>query len=231
MKFDIENFYPSITKELLQKALDYAQSITKIEKSDLEILYHSRKSLLFHGSECWIKKNNDLFDVTMGAFDGAEVCELVGLYLLSKIKDIIPQRQVGLYRDDGLGAIPNANGPKLDRIRKKLHECFKKENLKIVVDINMSLVDFLATHYNLNTGTYRPFKKENNTIQYIHADSNHPRNIKKNLPLMIEQRLSGLSSSNAVFDEEKGPYEESLKASGYNRPLKFQEPSPETNKI
>ena len=95
----------------------------------------------------------------------------------------------------------------------------------------MSLVDFLATHYNLATGTYRPFKKENNTIQYINVDSDHPKNIKTNLPSMIEQRLSGLSSSKAIFDEEKGPYEESLKASGYNKPLKFQEPNPQANKI
>ena len=27
----------------------------------------------------WVKKNNPDFDVTMGSFDGPEVCELVGL--------------------------------------------------------------------------------------------------------------------------------------------------------
>ena len=67
----------------------------------------------------------------LGAYDGAEVCEMVGLYLLKKIKDIIPQAFVGLYRDDGLAVVQNANGPNLDRIRKKLHKCFKEENLKI----------------------------------------------------------------------------------------------------
>ena len=31
----------------------------------------------------WIKKgDNPYFDVTMGSYDGAEICELVGLYLL-----------------------------------------------------------------------------------------------------------------------------------------------------
>ena len=64
----------------------------------------------------------------MGAYDGAEVCEMVGLYLLKKIKEIIPQAFVGLYRDEGLAVVQNANGPNLDRIRKKLHKCFKEEN-------------------------------------------------------------------------------------------------------
>ena len=32
----------------------------------------------------WMKKDGS-FDVTMGAYDGAEVCELVGIFLLDKI--------------------------------------------------------------------------------------------------------------------------------------------------
>ena len=32
-----------------------------------------------------MKKQSGLFDVTMGAYDGAEVCELVGTYMLSLI--------------------------------------------------------------------------------------------------------------------------------------------------
>ena len=31
------------------------------------------------------EEKGDLFDVTMGAYDGAEVCELVGTFLLQKI--------------------------------------------------------------------------------------------------------------------------------------------------
>ena len=55
--------------------------------------------------------------------------EIVGLYLLKKIKDIIPQAFLGvLYRDAGLAVVKNANGPNLDRIWKKLHRCFKEEN-------------------------------------------------------------------------------------------------------
>ena len=40
---------------------------------------HASKSLLFNNNSTWIKKNGSLFDVTMGSYDGAEVCELVGI--------------------------------------------------------------------------------------------------------------------------------------------------------
>ena len=44
---------------------------------------HSIKSLLFNNTDIWIKESGDLdFDVTMASFDGAELCELVGLYIL-----------------------------------------------------------------------------------------------------------------------------------------------------
>ena len=47
------------------------------------------KSLLFCNDKTWVKKNDlSLFDVTMGSYDGAEVCELVGLFLLNILADI-----------------------------------------------------------------------------------------------------------------------------------------------
>ena len=45
------------------------------------------------------------FDVSMGSLDSAEVCELVGLFLLSKLERFIPKDQIGLYRDDGLAVV------------------------------------------------------------------------------------------------------------------------------
>ena len=38
----------------------------------------------------------------MGSFDGAKVCELVGLYLLNILKSEFDGNNIGLYRDDGL---------------------------------------------------------------------------------------------------------------------------------
>ena len=67
----------------------------------------------------WVKNDgNPLFGVTMGSFDIAEICELAGLYLLSKISLLVDSDKVGLYRDYGLPVIHNANGPKVDRLNK-----------------------------------------------------------------------------------------------------------------
>ena len=40
---------------------------------------HSRKSFLFDWDNVWVKKENLNFDVTMGSYDGVELCELTGL--------------------------------------------------------------------------------------------------------------------------------------------------------
>ena len=50
---------------------------------------HSRKTLFFHGREPFIKREgNENFDVPMGCFDGPEVCELVGTYILSQLNSV-----------------------------------------------------------------------------------------------------------------------------------------------
>ena len=80
------DFYPWISKDLLINAFDYASKTTSIDKKVIDIIMHSRKSLLFSNNEIWLKKDNPNFDVTMVSFDGAEVCELVSLYLLNILK-------------------------------------------------------------------------------------------------------------------------------------------------
>ena len=84
--FDIKDFYPSISKELLTGALTFAKTIIKLDGHDKKIIYHSRKSLLFNQKQTWMKKGSDLFNVSMGAYDGAEVCELMGVFLLSLLE-------------------------------------------------------------------------------------------------------------------------------------------------
>ena len=98
--FDIVDFYPSISEEILTNALDFASAYTPISTEDRHIIMHTKKALLYHNEEPWCKTSQTKFDVTMGSYDGAETCELIGLYLLSQMKAI--DINVGLYRDDGL---------------------------------------------------------------------------------------------------------------------------------
>ena len=72
-----------------------------------------------------------MFDVTMGSYDGAEIFELVGLYLLNPLSTVINKSSVDLYRYDGRAEINNANGAKLDRIRKDIIAVFQEEGLLI----------------------------------------------------------------------------------------------------
>ena len=86
MVFNIESFYPSISEKLFNEAIQYGKNMVEIPDHDVVIINHSRKSLLFHENEPWVKKEgNENFDVTIGSNDGAEISELVGLLMLNKL--------------------------------------------------------------------------------------------------------------------------------------------------
>ena len=85
-KFDIVEFYPSFTEDLLTKVMLWAKIFTAMPNEHISVIKHARNSLLFYGNNTWAKKSdsNSLFDVTMGSYGGAEVCELFGLYILER---------------------------------------------------------------------------------------------------------------------------------------------------
>lgn len=221
MVFDIKEFYPSISKSLLDKCIEFAKQHINISDEDINIINHARKSLLYCKGESWIKNNNELFDVTMGAYDGAEVCELVGLFLLNEISKNYNKNNVGLYRDDGLAIFKDINGHQADKIRKDFHKIFKDQGLDLVIECNIKITNFLDVTFNLEEGTYKPFKKPNDETIYIHTKSNHPKNILKQLPLSVESRLSNLSSIKEIFDENAKYYQEILNKCEYNHTLTY----------
>ena len=53
-------------------------------------------------------KRDGLFNVKMGAYDGAEVCELVGTFSLDKISVKYDKNSIGLYYDNGLWVFNNS---------------------------------------------------------------------------------------------------------------------------
>lgn len=118
--FDIKDFYPSITKKLLTDALSFAEKHIFIIEEDKQIIYHSRKTLLYNENQARMKKGDDLFDVTMGAYDGAEVCELVGLYILEQLWEKYNKNENELYREDGLAAFKGINSQQCEKIKKRL---------------------------------------------------------------------------------------------------------------
>jgi hypothetical protein len=105
ISFDIVDFYASISEELLKEPLAFASQYDEITESEKAIIMKAKQSPLFNRSTTWQKKTSagSLFNVTMGSFDGAETCELVGSYLLSQLTAEYGN-DIGLYRDDGLTA-------------------------------------------------------------------------------------------------------------------------------
>ena len=80
IQFDIKEFYPSTTENILHQTLEFSKQHTNIDKNNLRIINHSRKSLIFSDNKNWKKKlKGSCFEVTVVSFDGAERCELVGL--------------------------------------------------------------------------------------------------------------------------------------------------------
>ena len=222
--FDINSFYPSITESLLSKAISFAKKYVTISDRDTDIITHCRKSLLFDNETAWTKKDqNNMFDVTMGSFDGAEVCELVGLFILNILSDKYGKNNVGLYRDDGLVLLRNTSGPQSERTRKDITREFKKQGLDITISTNLKICNFLDVTLNLKDGTYYPYRKPNNETLYVNTNSNHPPTIIKHLPSAIGRRISDISSNKELFNKAKPHYENALRQSGHDEELTYSE--------
>ena len=73
LKLDICEIYPSIKEDLLNKALEFASTIDSamsfLTPDNIAIIHHSRKSFFFTHDK-----------------DSTEVCELIGLFLPSKVR-------------------------------------------------------------------------------------------------------------------------------------------------
>ena len=225
VQFDIEEFYPSISRSLLDKAISHAKKYTPISNDTLQAILHSRKSLLFTDQQAWVKKSSDPgFDVTMGSYDGAELCELVGLFILHTLTEIYGDNTCGLYRDDGLCCFHNITSSAADKIRKEITSLFKEKfDLKITIKTNLRIVDFLDVTLNLESGTYKPYSKPNSSPVYINSQSNHPPNIIKRIPSMISERISKISSNKEVFDRAAPFYNNALNTSGYKSNISYKE--------
>ena len=96
IQFDVVDFYGSITPKLLNDALEHASRYVAISDDTKSTILQATNSFLYSGSQAWVKKQGGTFDITMGGYHGAEVCDLVGLFILSKIAEVFPI--IGLYQ-------------------------------------------------------------------------------------------------------------------------------------
>jgi hypothetical protein len=60
-------------------------------------------------------------ELLVGSYDGAEICDLVGFYMLNALINEFGKERVGLYRDDALVLIKGKSGRIADKVRKVIH--------------------------------------------------------------------------------------------------------------
>ena len=161
-----------------------------------------------------MKKQCGLCDVTMGTYGGAEVCELVGTYILFPLSEKYNKKDFRFYRDDWLGVVKNKSGPETEKI-------FKENKLDIVIQYNMKIVNYLDVSLNLNNSNYKPYHKLDNKILYIHKDLNQQPSIFKEFPISIEKRIFTLSSNETILNQSKEIQQKALEKSGYRQILRY----------
>ena len=160
--------------------------------------------------------------MAMGSFDGAQCCELVGLYMLSCLQHL--NMNVGLYRDDALGVLDGTRRQN-ELTKKEICRVFKENNLSITIEVNSKNVNFLDIEMNLDSGLFKPYRKENDIPVYIHSQSNHPPSIIKSIPAAVNRRLSSISANEGVFTEATSGYHEWVPAQAqichFNQPKQW----------
>ena len=92
------------------------------------------------------KKADTTFEVTMGGYDGAETCELVGSSLFSQLRKL--NINIGLYRYDGL-AISNTTPRDTENIKKEICRILNHNGLRITIKANKQTINFLDVTFNL----------------------------------------------------------------------------------
>ena len=184
--------------------INFTENHTSISQENIRIIKLRRKSVLFYNNKPWKKKEHDSsFDITIGSYDGVELCELIGLYIQSLLEITLEKDQMGLYLDYGLIIHRNINSQQTDKIRKKILSIFKSIDFKVKITTNLTEVYFLDVTFNLERNTYRPHKKLNDNLTYFNASSNDPPQIIKHFTQTISERLCKNFESVEIFEQSK----------------------------
>ena len=194
--------------------VNFANQYITLSGQDKETILHSRKSLIRQRTALCEMQQSIPFDVTMGSYDGAEKCELVGLYIVNKLSGVYKNNSsIGLYRDDGLAVFRGIGARTKDKIRKNVSVIFNEFGLNITEQANLKVVNYLDITLNLPNEKYSRYRQLDNSPPYINSMSNHPT--------AITNRVSSLSCDAMEFNKAAPIYENALRSSGHTHNLQF----------
>ncbi len=115
-----------------------------------------------------INEQTHLSILPWGSFDGAEVCELVGLFTLHHLRAKFENKNTGLYRNDGFAAFQNMGPRTAEKIKKQFVDCLQDLDLKITCKANLKIVNYLDVTFNLSTEKYYIPIQESRQPTYVH---------------------------------------------------------------
>ena len=92
---------------------------------------------------------------------------------------------------------------------------------KIEISSNIKIVNFLDVTLDLSNNSYKPFIKPNQNPSYINVNSNHPKNIIKQIPKAVNLRIGKLSANEKIFKESSKRYIDALKNSGFKEDFRY----------
>ena len=177
---------------------------------------------LFNENIPWVKKDgSEDFNAPMGCFDGVEVCELRGTFILNKLENVFQNHTSGLYSDDELTVIKGLFGPEIGRLKKNVVKTFKDCKLSVTIEANFHTFNYVDVAFDLRKDTYLPYRNPDNPPVYINSCSNHSLTVLKQLPRSISKWLSDLSSNEKYFAKRKPGYRDALNKSGFQEKLSY----------
>ena len=95
-------------------------------------------------------------DVAVGAYDGAEICQIVGLLLLNNLANKFDKNSVGLYREEELAFV--------DKMSKEFHRLFKENALSLEIEFNLKTINYMALTNHIANLIIKNFTSTPNSI-------------------------------------------------------------------
>ena len=107
----------------------------------------------------------------MVSYEVTDLCELVGEYLLDIFTKEFYKQNIDLYRDDGISCFENISWLDPEKLKKKLFKIFKNSRLRIAVERNVIITEFLDATFDLKSAADYPYRKLNNELLYINKNA------------------------------------------------------------
>ena len=175
---------------------------------------------LFQSAATW---RTAAADVPIGCYDRAEICELVGIFILNKLSNITDKNSIGLYSAWQVIWATNRTDEKENYQNfQRLRSFNNGSNKHYICRLSRFNIKFENESYQLS-------RKPNNDPIYIDINSNHPPQTLKQLPKSISKRLSENSLSKEVFDESKALYKKSLNNTSFYESLIYHQKQKKIN--